>query len=79
MTCMDSRLFVFGGGNGTSVLNDLYEYDIFSEQWSFVQIGDTQPTPRAGHGFVSALGKLYVFGGRSANGWLLQYCCDANN
>ena len=72
MTSMGSRLFVFGGGNGSSVLNDLYEYNISSEEWRLIQSSDTLPTPRAGHGFVSALGKLYVFGGRSANGWLFS-------
>jgi N-acetylneuraminic acid mutarotase len=72
LTSVDSRLFVFGGDNGSSVLNDLYEYNISSKKWCYLRINDTQPTPRAGHGFVSTLGKLYVFGGRNDIGGLFS-------
>ncbi len=76
LTCMDNRLFVFGGDNGSCVLNDLYEFNISSQEWSYLKSNDTQPTPRAGHGFVGASGKVYVFGGRDSSGGL--FCCDAN-
>ncbi len=76
MACVDGRLFVFGSDNGSSVLNDLYEYNISSREWSVINISDSGPTPRKGHGFASAQGNLYVFGGRDQNGnsehWVLQ-------
>ncbi len=68
MACVDGRLFVFGGDNGSTVLNDLYEYNISSREWSVINISDSGPTSRTGHGFASAQGNLYVFGGRDQNG-----------
>ncbi len=68
MACVDDRLFVFGGDDGSTVLNELYEYNISSSEWNFINISDYGPTHRTGHGFVSAQGNLYVFGGRDRIG-----------
>ena len=32
-----SKIFIFGGQNGTATLNDLYELDLESLTWTFVQ------------------------------------------
>ena len=68
MACVDDQLFVFGGDNETTVLNELYEYKISSREWNLVNISDSGPTQRTGHGFASALGNLYVFGGLDRSG-----------
>jgi N-acetylneuraminic acid mutarotase len=46
-------------------MNDLHAYDPAAEIWTdlSVPISGTKPTARFGHGFTSAGGKLYVFGG----------------
>jgi N-acetylneuraminic acid mutarotase len=68
MACVDDRLFIFGGDNGTTVLNELYEFKISSREWNLINISDSGPTHRTGHGFASALGNLYVFGGLDRSG-----------
>jgi N-acetylneuraminic acid mutarotase len=68
MACVHGRLFVFGGDNRSTVLNELYEYEISLREWNIINISDSGPTPRTGHGFASAQGNLYVFGGRDQNG-----------
>jgi len=70
MACVNDRLYVFGGDNGSNVLNEFYEYNISSREWNFINISDAGPTQRTGHGFASAEGNLYVFGGRDRIGTL---------
>ena len=51
----------------SGLFDDFYEYDPISHTWSNLsdlkQFGPVKPTMRKSHGFVSANGKLYVFGG----------------
>ncbi len=46
-------------------LNDLHMYDPATRVWTSLSanVSGTPPSPRAYHGFASADGKLYVFGG----------------
>jgi hypothetical protein len=46
-------------------LNDLHVYDPVAMAWIDLSIGlsSTSPSPRRDHGFASAGGKLYVYGG----------------
>jgi hypothetical protein len=50
--------------------NDLYSFDPAISAWTLLSVavtaGNALPTARAGHGFASAGGKLYVHGGFSA-------------
>jgi hypothetical protein len=52
------------------VLSDLLEFDPKTGAW--VALGDgaagAGPSPRYGHGFAAAGGKLYVLGGESTTG-----------
>jgi hypothetical protein len=51
-------------------LNDLYAYDLTSYKWtdlSYISKG-VIPSPRWGHGFVTAGGRLYLQGGYGSNG-----------
>jgi hypothetical protein len=53
------------------LLKDLHVYDPASEAWTDLSaaLSGTPPSPRAGHGFTSAGGKLYVHGsGASGEG-----------
>ena len=42
---------------------DLYKLDLSTMTWMNVSTSGTSPSPRVFHGFASANGKLYVFGG----------------
>ena len=49
-----------------SSLNDLHRLDTSILAWTDLTDslnGAVFPSPRRGHGFASAMGKLYVFGG----------------
>ena len=52
------------------LLNDLHAYDPAALAWTDLSFGFTGSLPTAtfGHGFASAGGRLYVFGGRGSAG-----------
>lgn len=62
-------LMMFGGFDGTNALNDVWEYDLGTLQWTPHGIYGTSPSPRYGHsmafdpGTGGASGRFYVFGG----------------
>lgn len=60
----NSKMFVFGGYNGTSRLNDFYSFDFIHESWK-KNIGSsgTPPSPRDRHCAVVYKDGFYVFGG----------------
>ena len=67
-TGVGSRLFLFGGFDGSKVLNDLYSYDLNSSAWERLVNTPATPAPRAGHA-AATLGvpaHLVVFGGADA-------------
>ena len=46
LTIVGSRAYVFGGFDGSRVLNDLYAYDLHSGMWSqLVHTGVSPPSP----------------------------------
>jgi hypothetical protein len=51
-------------------LNDLHVYDPAAGAWTDLSaaLSGTPPSPRGGHGFTSAGGKLYVHGGSDDSG-----------
>jgi hypothetical protein len=51
-------------------LSDLHVYDPAAEAWTDISaaLSGTPPSPRRGHGFTSAGGKLYVHGGWDGSG-----------
>jgi len=63
----NNRLFVFGGFNGTSCLNDFYYLDLETNTWEQVQDAGTVPEPRCGHSMCEVENKFLVWGGRSSN------------
>ncbi len=56
--------------SGTSrALGDMYKFDLDQRKWDVVESTKGQsPAPRYNHGFTSAIGKLYVFGGQFSFG-----------
>jgi muskelin len=69
--CIDTtneKIYLFGGWDGQKNLDDLWVFDIKSEQWKMLdsntQPESSRPGPRACHkmAFDSATGDLYLFG-----------------
>ena len=54
-----------GAAAAADVLGDLHVFDLAALAWTDLTeaAGGARPSPRAGHGFAAANGKLYVFGG----------------
>lgn len=57
-------LFIFGGGNGSGLLNDLWEFNIENETFKKVLIDGNKIPPREMHGMINYKDNLYIFGGR---------------
>ena len=68
-TWLGSQLYIFGGYDGSRVLNDLYAYDINNAMWRQIVHSGISPPARAGHS-GTALGvppHLVIFGGANAS------------
>ena len=67
----DGRLFLFGGEDERAALTqDMIVFDALDEKWTLLHDGALQdqapsPIPRSRHGFASAAGRLYVYGGQN--------------
>jgi len=58
-------VYVFGGDNGKSMLNDLLRFDVKEKSWgrAFSRPQDTPPAPRYHHSAVVHECSMYIFGG----------------
>lgn len=56
-------VYVFGGDNGKSMLNDLLRYDVKEKSWGRAFTSGQPPAPRYHHSAVVHEGSMYVFGG----------------
>jgi len=68
-------LFVFGGAGADGLpLGDVYKLDVLRQRWSSgSQVGQHVPAARTGHSSASdEQGLIYIFGGRGADGLLLN-------
>ncbi|KAL9647666.1 hypothetical protein ABK040_015155 [Willaertia magna] len=65
-SCMISNLiFIFGGYNGKTALNDLYMFDVNTEKWTEIMTESIPPPPLFKHqSFACNNQSFYVFGGR---------------
>lgn len=54
------KMYVFGGYDGGSYLNDMWEYDIAGDSWTALTSG---ATGRSLHTGILYNGKIYIFGG----------------
>ena len=48
-TLIGSELFIFGGGDGNALVNDLFVFDMLSESWSQPAVTGAVPSPRSRH------------------------------
>ncbi|KAH0793732.1 Kelch motif family protein [Histomonas meleagridis] len=73
LTVVDSKIYLFGGSNGSECFNDLWSFDTTSNtnRWEKENAEDP-PEPRAGHSTVYFEGKLFVFGGRNKKKTILN-------
>ncbi|KAJ2940184.1 hypothetical protein O0L34_g11748 [Tuta absoluta] len=56
-------IYVFGGDNGKSMLNDLIRFDIREMSWTKMGCMGTPPAPRYHHSAVVHRSSMFVFGG----------------
>eukprot|EP01117_Protostelium_nocturnum_P008108 TRINITY_DN288_c0_g1_i4.p1 TRINITY_DN288_c0_g1~~TRINITY_DN288_c0_g1_i4.p1 ORF type:complete len:489 (+),score=129.23 TRINITY_DN288_c0_g1_i4:54-1469(+) len=67
------RVFVFGGSDGSKILNDVWVLDVSSQnysewQWIKPALSGNAPTPRCAHSVNPVGNKIMVFGGVSGQG-----------
>ncbi|EFJ04190.1 hypothetical protein SELMODRAFT_432643, partial [Selaginella moellendorffii] len=62
-TAVGSKLYVFGGTDGTSPLNDLFVLDTTTNTWGKPDVFGDVPAPREGHSTSLIGDNLFVFGG----------------
>ncbi|RZF36495.1 hypothetical protein LSTR_LSTR015297 [Laodelphax striatellus] len=56
-------IYVFGGDNGKSMLNDLLRFDVEEKSWGRAFVTGTPPAPRYHHSAVVHDSSMFVFGG----------------
>ncbi|XP_052751943.1 leucine-zipper-like transcriptional regulator 1 [Galleria mellonella] len=56
-------IYVFGGDNGKSMLNDLIRFDIKEKSWTKMGCMGVPPAPRYHHSAVVHRSSMFVFGG----------------
>ena len=66
------ELFIFGGWNGTTRLNDIHILDTATCNWTRPEIGGVLPHPRAGMTLTALRGRLYLFGGSGTSSKCFQ-------
>ncbi|CAG9326896.1 unnamed protein product [Blepharisma stoltei] len=67
---MDGLLYLFGGTNGNSFVNDLWVYDPDTDLWESVKAEGTTPSARSGHAASSQGDVMIIFGGKDDSGYL---------
>lgn len=58
-----TKIYVFGGHNGNTALNDLHVFDIAKGIWLDARTSGVPPSPRFFHSATVIGGKMYIFGG----------------
>jgi Rab9 effector protein with kelch motifs len=59
----NTKMYIFGGSNGTQYFNDLYILDLESTSWSKPEVSGPAPLPRMGHSSIIVGPNMLVFGG----------------
>ncbi|KAL6073584.1 Serine/threonine-protein kinase 4 [Balamuthia mandrillaris] len=71
-TTVGQQLFVFGGFDGTSCLNDLFILDLENWSWRKGETSGDVPEARCGHTASLLNGTIIVLGGRNSTGTFLS-------
>lgn len=56
----NEAIYVFGGDNGKSMLNDLLVYDVRGKSWGRVPQGQCPPAPRYHHSAVVSIFLVFI-------------------
>lgn len=56
-------IYVFGGDDGKSMLNDLIRFDVKDKSWGRAIVNGTHPAPRYHHSAVVYGSSMFIFGG----------------
>jgi hypothetical protein len=64
-----NTMLVFGGKTDTTVLNELWSFDLLSKVWFQKNPSGTAPLARGGHRAVLIDSKMYIFGGVSGSNY----------
>ena len=57
------KVYIFGGNDNSTLLNDLWSYDLSTKSWSQLQPSGTPPDPRESTSAFKYNGDLYLIGG----------------
>ena len=60
---IDSRLYIFGGGDKAELLADLFVFDVRDQTWSQPPCTGVAPPPRSRHCSAVIDRNLYIWGG----------------
>ncbi|KAL1505866.1 hypothetical protein ABEB36_005324 [Hypothenemus hampei] len=63
MVAYNDAIYVFGGDNGKSMLNDLLRFDVKEKSWGRAFATGAPPAPRYHHSAVVYNDSMFVFGG----------------
>ena len=59
----NDMLYLFGGSEVNTLLNDFYEYSMTNDTWKKLEISGKIPSPRSGTKSCVCQGKIYYYGG----------------
>ena len=73
-------VYVFGGDNGKSMLNDLLRFDVKEKSWgrAFSRPQDVPPAPRLGEGCFEKLTKSWPSPGITTRPWCTSPVCTSS-
>lgn len=60
-------VYVFGGDNGRSMLNDLLRFDVKEKSWGQAVSNGVPPAPRYHHSAVVLETSMFIFGGYTSD------------
>ncbi|KAN0009401.1 hypothetical protein ACTFIU_006688 [Dictyostelium citrinum] len=65
LTTPDNKMFIFGGRNQSTVFNDIYKYNMITDNWELINVTGNLPKGRWGHSGVlySISNCFYFYGG----------------
>ncbi|KAM9999054.1 hypothetical protein ACTFIZ_002622 [Dictyostelium cf. discoideum] len=65
LTTPDNKMFIFGGRNQSTVFNDIYKYNMVTDNWELINVTVNLPKGRWGHSGVlySIYNCFYFYGG----------------
>ncbi|CAG9320028.1 unnamed protein product [Blepharisma stoltei] len=72
MQIMEANIYIFGGDKSGFKLNDLWRFDIETENWAFLYPSGDIPPARSHHSAGAQGNAMYIFGGISESGSFLN-------